>query len=99
MFLHDGAVHGTKLRASRFEVDAGRQPAEELRHPVHPPFHHRRVEMVRARHDVGDDFGLLRIGHGGFEDADNRGGAIAQPDGLADDRRIAPERAWSRSDR
>ena len=70
----------------------GRQPAEELRHPVHAAVDHRRVEMVRAGHDVGDDFGLLRIRHGRLEDADDGGGAIAQRDGLADDRRIAAER-------
>ena len=78
MGLDDGSVHGAKLRARRLEIDAGRQPAEELRHPVHPPVHHRRVEMVRARHDVGDDLGFLRIGHGGLEHADDGGGAIAQ---------------------
>ena len=78
MLLDDRAVHGAQLGARRFEVDARRQPAEELGHPVHAPVDHRRVEMVRAGHHVGDDLGFLRIGHRRLEDADDRGRAIAQ---------------------
>ena len=91
MGLDDGAVHGAKLRPRRFEIHAGCQPAEQLRHPVDASVHHRRVEMVRARHDVGDDFGLLRIRHRRFEHADDGGGSVAQPDDLADDGRVALE--------
>ena len=41
-------------------VDAGREPAEQLRHPVHAAVHHRRRQMVRAGDDVGDDLGFRR---------------------------------------
>ena len=52
---------------------------------------HRRPEMVRARHHVRDELGLLRIGHGWFEDADDRRGAWTETDRLANHRRVALE--------
>src|SRR4029079_3938 len=75
----------------RYEA-TGREPAKELRHAVDASLDHRRIEMVRAGDDVGDDLGFLRVRHRGFEDPDNGGGPIAQPDNLADHPRIALER-------
>ena len=92
MLLNHRAVGRAQLGASRVEVGAGGKPAEQLGHAMHAAVDHRRVEMVRAGHDVGDDFGLGGIGHRRFDDADDGGGAIAEPDGLADHRRIALER-------
>ena len=91
--LDHGAVHDAKLGERRVEVGTRREPAEELRHAVDASLDHRRIEMMRAGDDVGDDLGLLRIRHRRFEDADNGGGPIAQPDDLADHARIALERA------
>jgi hypothetical protein len=50
-------------------------------------------EVVRAGHDVGDDFGVLGIWDGGFEDADDGSGPIAKDTAIkansfADDGRI-----------
>src|SRR4029077_14582387 len=52
--------------------------------------------VVRAGDDVGDDFGFLGIGDGGFEDADDRSGSsshesAAELNGFADDGRILPK--------
>src|SRR5258708_37274351 len=49
-----------------------------------------------AGHDVGDDFSILGIGDGGFEDADDGGRTVAheaavEPKGFAKDGRIFPE--------
>ena len=38
---------------------------------------HRGGQMVRAGDDVADDFRIRGIGNAGFEDANDRGGAIA----------------------
>jgi len=53
-------------------------------------------EVVRAGDDVGHDFGILGIGDGGFEDADDGGGSIAhgapaEAKGFAHDARIFPK--------
>ena len=37
---------------------AGREPSKQLRHPMDSPGHHSGREMVRAGHDIGDDFGF-----------------------------------------
>ena len=71
-----------ELGACRFQRGAWRQPAEQLCHAVPAVGHHRRPEMVRARHDVRDELGLLRIGHGGFEDADDGRDAWTETDCL-----------------
>ena len=42
MLLDDRAVDRPQLGARRLELDAGREPAEELRHPMHPAILHRR---------------------------------------------------------
>ena len=60
MLLHDRAVHRAQLGASRLEVDARREPAEELCHPVHAPVHHRGRQVMRAGDDVRHDFRLRR---------------------------------------
>src|SRR5271163_832664 len=46
-------------------------------------------KVMRAGDHVGDDFGFSGIGDGGFENADDRGGARIQANDLADDRGIA----------
>ena len=97
MFLEDGAVGGAKLGARGLEIGRRRQPAEELGHPVHAPVDHRRVEMVRAGDDVGDDLGFLRIRHRRLEHANDRRRPIAQADGPADDGWVAPEARSSRT--
>ena len=92
MFLDHRAVRRAQLGARRVEIGAGREPAEQLRHPVHAAGHHRRRQVMRAGHDVGDDLGLRRIRHRRLEHADDGRRAVAEADGLADDRRIALER-------
>ena len=92
IFLDDRAVDGAQLGARGVEVDARGEAAEELGHAVHAPGHHRRRQVVRARHHVRDDFGFRRIRNRRLEDADDRRRAVAQPHGLADHRRIALQR-------
>ena len=84
-------MHGLELRARLLERRARRQTPEQLRHPVHASLDHRRVEVMRARDDVRDDLGLLRIGHRRLQDAHDRRGPIAQRDLLADDACVALE--------
>ena len=74
MLLDHRRLHRSQFRARRFEVDARREPAEELGHPVHPSVHHRCRQVMRAGDDVGDDLRFGRIRHRGFEHADDRGG-------------------------
>src|SRR5262245_2122540 len=93
MFLDNRTVHGAQLGAGGVERLIRRQPAEELRHPMHTSVDHRRVEMVWTGDDVGDDFGLLRIGNRRLEDADHGGRAVAEANGLADYRGVALESA------
>jgi hypothetical protein len=63
MFLTDGAVDGSQLGARRFEIHTGREAAEELGHAVHAPRRHRGIQVVGARHDVGDNLRLRRVRH------------------------------------
>ena len=58
---------------------------------MHAPVDHRRVQMVRAGDDVGDDLGFLRVWHRRLEHANDRRRPIAQANGPADDGRVAPE--------
>jgi hypothetical protein len=55
MRLDHRAVHDAQLGARRLEISARRQPAEQFRHPMDTPGHHRRGQMVRTGHDVRDD--------------------------------------------
>src|SRR6266481_7997891 len=71
------SVDGAQLGASLIESDIGSETAKELRHAMEAARNHRGREVVRAGDDVGDDFGVLGIGDGGFEDADDRGSAVA----------------------
>jgi len=92
MFFENGPVNGAQLGARRVEIGAGREAAEELGHPVHPAGHHRRRQMVRARHGVRDNLRFGRIGYRRFQNADNGCRARAEPDGPAEHGRIALER-------
>src|SRR6516162_2157255 len=80
------------VRARGLERDAGRESAEELRHPMRPVGDHRGPQMMRARHNVRDDLGVSRIRDRRLEDADHRGGPRTETDGRADDIRVAVER-------
>ena len=90
--LEDVSMHGPQLVARGLEVRARREPAEELRHPMHAPMHHRRVQVVRARHDVSDDLGLRGIRHRRLDNADDRRGTVAEPYDLANRVRVARQR-------
>ena len=85
MFEKDSPVYRAKFGARRFEVDPRRQPAEEVGHAMDAPIDHRRGQMVRARHDVGDDFGFGRIRDRRLEHADDGRRAVAELDCPADD--------------
>ena len=61
--LAAGAVATPPAAGSRFEGGAGRQAAEQFRHPMLASGDHRRRHVVRARDDVRDDLGLFGIGH------------------------------------
>ena len=88
LFDH-GAVNRAQLRESGIQIGSRSEPAEEVRHPMHAAFDHGRVQMMRTGHDVRDDLGLRRVGHGWLEDADDRRAAIAQPDHFSNRRLIA----------
>src|SRR5208282_1683992 len=90
-----GPVDRAQLGASLIEGDTGSETAKELRHAMDAAGNHGCRKVVRAGHDVGDDFGILGIRDGGFEDADDGGRAIAKApkaNGFADDGRILLKR-------
>ena len=91
MFFSDRPVDGTQLGARRLEIRAGREAAEEFRHPMDSSGHHRRRQMMGACHHVGDDFGFCGIRHRGFQHPDDGGRARAKSDGFAEHGRIAVE--------
>ena len=88
----DPLVHGLDLRTGRFQIHAGSEPPEDLRHPMLAAGDHRCRHVMGAGHDIGDHFGFGRVRHGRFQHADNGGQTRAEADRLADDRRIAFER-------
>src|SRR5258708_864803 len=90
------AVDGAQLGASLIEGDTRSETRKEFGHAMDTAGHHSCGEVVRTGDDVGHNFRLLRIGDGGFEDADDRGGATshgaaAEKNSFADDARIFPE--------
>jgi hypothetical protein len=89
VFLHDSAVDGAKFGSRRLHVGAWRQTAEQLSHPMLSSRHHRGRQVMRARDDVRDELGLGWIRYRRLQHADDDGRARGEPDGLADDRRIA----------
>src|SRR5580658_6560824 len=93
MLRRHRTVHGAQFGASLFESGSRRQPSEQFRHAVNAAFHHRRGEMVRTGHHIGDDFGVRGIGDRGFEHADDSAtsrthGTAAEPYGFAEDARV-----------
>jgi hypothetical protein len=58
---------------------------------------HRRAHVVRARHHVGDDFGVGGIRNRGLQHPDDRGAARAKLNALADHGGIAAERVLPES--
>src|SRR6267378_8103073 len=96
MCIGNGPVDGAQLSASLIEGGTGSETTKELRHAVEAASDHGCREVVRAGDDVGYDFGILGIGDGGFEDADDGGGSIAhgapaEAKGFAHDARIFPK--------
>ena len=87
--LEDGGVAGAELGAGLVEGGAGSEAAEELGHAMFAAGDHGGGEVVRAGDNVGDDFCGDGIGHRGFEDADDGGGAgpleAVEAEGLAED--------------
>ena len=77
MILLDRRVDGAQLGAGIVEGGAGSQAAEEFGHAMDAPGDHRRRKMMRAGDHIGDDFRILGIRDGGFENADDGGGAFA----------------------
>ena len=91
MFFGHRRISRAQLGASLIDCGAGREPRKQFSHAMHAAGGHRGREMVRAGHDIGDDFGLLRILDRGLKNADDGSGPIAeaaQPNCLADDRRV-----------
>ena len=99
--LH-GPVYRLQLRARRFQIRTRRQPGEQFGHPVYPAGDHGGRKMMRAGHDVGDDFGVLGIRDAWLQNADDGGRARInkriEPDGSADHGGIAVEALSTRSD-
>src|SRR5712692_6013721 len=96
MFFGHGPIDGAQLGASLIEGDTGSKTAKQRGHAMEPVGDHGGGKVMRAGDDVGDDFGILGIWDGGFEDADDGGRAIAhgpaaKPDGFAEDARIFPK--------
>jgi hypothetical protein len=60
---------------------------------MHATVHHGGVEVVRARHHVRHDLRLGRVRHRWFQDADNGGRAIAEANGLSNDRLVGLQHA------
>src|SRR5260370_36104539 len=90
------SVDGAQLGASLIESGTGSETAKELRHAMEATSDHGCREVVRAGDDVGDDFGILGIGDGRFEDADDSGraiahGAPAEAHSFTEDGRILPK--------
>ncbi len=93
VLAQETGVHRHELGLRRFEGRFRLETAKELRHAVRSAGDHRRAEVMRAGHDIGDDLGVGRIGHGRLEHTDHCGGAWTETNGLADDGRIAVERS------
>src|SRR2546430_6548500 len=91
------SMHGPEFRARRLESCTGSELRKEFRHASDAPVLHGRGEMMRNGHNVRNDFGICRVLDGGFEDADDSGGSIAEASAeakdLTDDGRIALESA------
>ena len=89
-------VHGTQFRARLVEIFPGSEPREKFRHAMGAFSHHRCPEMMRAAGHIRDDLGFLRVWDARLEHADDRASAItsnaAKLNGLANNRRISPER-------
>src|SRR5579885_2863675 len=84
-------VDRAEVGASSLESYTRFQAGEEFRHAVDASGNHRGGKVVRAGHDVGDDFGVGGVGNGGFEDADNSGGATHEANAFANHGGIAVE--------
>src|SRR5947207_9052236 len=96
MCFGHGPVDRAQLGASLIEGGTRSETAKDLRHAMDAAGRHGCREMMRTGDDVGDEFGILGIGDGWFEDTDDGGRTIAhkpavEPDGLAQDGRILPK--------
>src|SRR4030095_15045118 len=82
---------GAQLGAGLVERCPGSEAPKQLSHAMDAPGHHGCRKMMRTGDHVGEDFSLLRIGHAGFEDADDRRRYAAEANGLPEDLRILIE--------
>ena len=102
MVLHHGGVHRAQFGARLVESGAGSKLAEEFGHAMDAAGDHGGGKMMRAGDQVADDLRFGGIRHGGFQDADDRGGTIAnaaEANGFADHVGILVCKRWTRSDR
>ena len=81
----------SQLGARLLERRARRQPAEQFGHAVHAAILHGGGHVMRAGHHVGDDLGFRGIRDRRLEHTNDRHRAVAELDGLADDRFVAVE--------
>ena len=70
---------------------AGREPGDDLRHPVRAPLHHQRTRVVRADDHVHDRVELAREKRRGLNHADDRHRLPFDDDLFADDVHVAAE--------
>ncbi len=92
MFLDHRAVNSAQFGARGLEARPRSKATEDLSHPMHTAGHHHRREVVRARHDIRDDFRFRWVGNGRLEDTDDGRRTLAKPDCLPNHRRIARQR-------
>ena len=65
VLAHHGGVRRRQLSARGLDGHTWREPAEEVGHSMLALDVHRRAEVMRARHHVGDDLGVDRVRHDG----------------------------------
>src|SRR5712691_1723666 len=88
-----GAVDGAQLGASLLEGGTRSETAKKLRYAMDAAGDHSCRKVMRTGDDVSDEFGVLGVGDGGFEDADDGARTVAhepavEPEGFAENRRI-----------
>src|SRR4029077_11621853 len=91
MVFLDCRVDGAQFGAGIVEGGAGGEATEEFGHAMDAPGDHGGGKMMRAGHHVGDDLRIFGIRDGGFEHADDGGGAFAnaaETKGFPEDRGI-----------
>src|SRR5438270_10192625 len=77
MRLGHRRVDRAQLNTSLIEGHTRSEATEKFGHAMHTAGDHGRGEVVGAGNDVADNFSILRVWDGGFENADDGSGAIA----------------------